>query len=372
MPRSARADAGIRRERHGWRAYAYVNGQTIRRRFPLDTPREQIEAWRLRQRADALITPPPDDAPAPDPGTLESDVVRYLALVAKMPTFDTRKQHLADWVAVLQGHTRPRADVTAIEVAEALAVWQRERHYSASTLNQRRGALSNLYRRLDPSGPNPVRGVPKFREPEPEPRGLPLYIVQAILEQLRPRDVQGRGSAPSRTAAQLLVMATTGFPPATIARLRAEHLALIDQGIVLRPGRRKGRGTASERHPVTTQGAAALKLWAAIGAWSEVPSSTRLIVWRRAVARVRALHPEWPIPEDVVPYDLRHSVGDAVYDATGDLTMVQAVLGHRDIRTSRRYAAAAIQRREVLAVDKVAKAWKRAEAEAMKKAGGKT
>lgn len=353
--------AGIHRDRNGWRVYAYVRGKTLTRRFPIETTLEKMEAWRLRQRADVLVTPEPDPAaPPPTPGTLAADVVRYLRIVHAMPTIKTRTKHLADWVAALGGD-RARESVSTAEVAEILATWQRRPNCSNTQLNHRRGALSNLYRRLDPSGRNPVRGVPKFREPDPQPRGLPLVVVQAILDALSARDVKDRGSAPSRTAAQLRVMATTGMPPSTIARLRPKHLAQLDDGIIVRPGRRKGRGTADSRHSVTPQGAAALKLWAAIGHWAAIPSSTRLIVWRRAVARARAAHPEWHIPDDVVPYDLRHSLGDAVYDATGDLTMVQEVLGHADIRTTRRYAAAAIQRREVVALDKVAAAWREAE-----------
>jgi integrase len=355
-----RLPAGIFRDRRGFRVWAYVRKPAPTKRFPPDTTIERMQAWQLRQRADVLEPPASDSAPAPEPGTLAADVARYLRIVHAMPTIKTRTKHLADWVSALGG-ARTRESVTTAEVAEILATWQRRPNCSNSQLNHRRGALSNLYRRLDPSGRNPVRGVPKFREPDPQPRGLPLVVVQAILDALSARDLKDRGSAPSRTAAQLRVMATTGLPPATIARLQPKHLAQLDDGIIIRPGRRKGRGTADSRHSVTPQGAAALRLWAAVGEWRPVPSSTRLIVWRRAVAKARAAHPDYTIPDDVVPYDLRHSIGDAVYDATGDLTMVQEVLGHADIRTSRRYAAAAIQRREVVALNKVATAWLEAE-----------
>lgn len=350
---------GIRREGRGWRAYVSVRGVLWAKRYPLDTLPETMQLWRaqIRERAARRVKIRPG-SPAKPVG-LSQDVLDYLAILKPraMPTYDTRQQHLEDWIDAL-GASRDRTTVTTAEVASALASWQRDHAYSASTLNHRRHALAHLYRTLDPAAPNPARGVSRYREPQPEPRGLPPRIVAAILDAMAPRDLPERGSAPSRTAAQLRVLATTGIPPASIGRLTAEHLATLDQGCVLVPGRRKGRGTQTSRHALTPEGVSALRLMAAAGAWGPIPSSTRLIVWRRAVARVRAEHPDWRIPAGVRPYDLRHSYAELVYRATHDLALTQGLLGHADQRTTRRYAAGAIPEGESAAASRVSALWR--------------
>lgn len=360
---------GIYWDRDHFRVHAFARGQEKKKRFPADTTTAKMLSWQSRTRAAILeqpepVTPKKDEA---KPATLLEDIEDYLKLVGDMPTLKTRRMHLGQWAAELGGN-RSRNEITPLEISKVLAHWKETRHYANQTLNLRRDALSNLYKRLDPIGTNPVRGVAGYPDRKPEPRGLPLEIVQAILDELQPRDTPRLakglpgGSAPSRTAAVLRVCATTGLPPATIARLTPHHLAQLDKGILLRPGRKKGRGTATSRHKVTPAGVAALRALAAIKAWGPIPSSTRLIVWRRAVAKVRAAHPTWEIPLDVVPTDLRHSIGDAVYEASdGRLEIVQEVLGHADIRTTQRYAAAAIQRKEAATIDQLAEAWKQAE-----------
>lgn len=355
--RTPRADlTGLQPDRGGWRAWVWVHGRNVSRRFPADTHPATMQAWRAAVRAQAVDTRPP--AAAARTG-LAADVARYLRIVARLPTIDTRQQHLEDWVTAL-GARRDRRTVSPAEVAEHLARWQRDRQYAASTLNHRRHALAHLYRTLDPGAPNPARAVPRFREPQPEPRGLPTPVVQAILDALRARSVIGRGSVPSRTAAHLRVLATTGLPPATIGRLTPAHLEDLNTGVVLVPGRLKGKGTLTARHAVMPAGVAALRHFAAIDAWGPVPSSTRLIVWRRAVRRVRQWHPTWVIPADVRPYDLRHSLAELAYRATHDLALVQDIMGHKDQRATRRYAAGAIPEGEAAAIAKVATLWEAA------------
>ena len=123
------------------------------------------------------------------------------------------------------------------------------------------------------------------------------------------------------------------------------------------PGRRKGRGTGSQVRAITPEGRAALERFAAAQAWGRVASSTRLIVWRRAIEKVRAAHPDWPIPPGCRPYDFRHSFGELAYRATHDLALVQGLLGHADQRTTRRYAAGAIPEGEAAAAAKVSALW---------------
>ena len=56
------------------------------------------------------------------------------------------------------------------------------RTHAASTCNHYRQALLSLYQYLDGAdAPNPVRAVPNFASPDPEPRGLTYEMVQGIL-----------------------------------------------------------------------------------------------------------------------------------------------------------------------------------------------
>jgi integrase len=155
-------------------------------------------------------------------------------------------------------------------------------------------------------------------------------------------------------------MAYTGMPPAVIAQLRPEHLVRLKQYEVIMPGRLKGAGTAAQTRAIMPEAKAALERFAAAEAWGRVASSTMHIVWNRAVAKVRTDRPDWPIPEHTRPYDLRHTFGELVYRATHDLALTQGLLGHKDQRTTRRYAAGAIPEGEAAAAVRVGAAWRAA------------
>jgi hypothetical protein len=43
------------------------------------------------------------------------------------------------------------------------------------------------------AAPNPVRDVPKFREPDPLPKGIPYPIVRKLFQQMRDTPRRKRG-----------------------------------------------------------------------------------------------------------------------------------------------------------------------------------
>jgi integrase len=329
---------GIYPTPYGWRAQVSVGGRYYTKRFPLDTPVAEMEAWRLRTRADQLVT----QAEAPEPGTLAADVETYLATRKGMPTLQTRRRMLEAWAAAL-GPDRARTTVTAAEVSAALATFRRKdgQPYGPVSLNHFRTALGHFYQVIDPAAPNPVRLVGRRREPEVAPRGVEPRLVRAILDAM----------PDCRTKAELLVLAYTGFPPAVIAALTPESLTRARS--VVAPGRQKGAGTGEQRRALTDQGRQALAYFARMSAWGGVSSATRCIVFHRALAKVRAAHPKWIIPADLRPYDLRHGFGCAAYEATHDLHLVQGLMGHKDARTTRRYIQGVIPQGEAAAARKL-------------------
>ena len=339
---------GIARDRHGWRVYVRVRGELRTKRFPADATLQAMQIWRLQQQ-----DVKPNATPKPEPNTMGADVVVYLTLKKGMPTYDTRAAMMQDWAAAL-GPTRERAKVTSLEIAQTLAGWQETFAYAPSSLNHYRSALSDFYTRLDPAAPNPVKGVPKFREPEPAPRGVSYRLIRAVLA-ATPRwrlGKDGRRLGLSATRAVLSVLAYTGMPPAVIRALKPEHVLWDEQAVVM-PARRKGRGTSIQRRALTRQGVAALRRFAAAGAWGGVASSTMTIVFHRAVARVRLAHPDWAIPADLRAYDFRHSYAEAVYRATSSVAITAGLLGHLDERTTRRYIGGAVNDVERAAVEAV-------------------
>ena len=338
MPRPPRLPPHTRQERGGLRTYLRVGGVLHTHRWAADEDHETILRWIQRTRATTFLRV----LERPGRGTLADDAQRYLALVATMPTIATRTTQITLWAQAL-GANRDRRDVTADEISAQLLAWQREHHWAAGTVNRHRTALAHFYRVLDgPDGRNPVRSVPKLREPPPQPRGLSYDVVQAILDALPGRTTGKATTAPSKAAATLRVMASVGLTPAQIRQLAPEHLDLPQKRLVM-PGRQKGAGTPPRRRALTDQGVAALKQFAAAKAWGGVASSTMLIVFRRAVKAVRRTHRRWAIPPDVRPYDLRHSFAELVYRTTRSLGVTAGLLGHLDEKTTKRYIGGAVE-----------------------------
>src|SRR5579862_6913249 len=84
---------GIRRKGPGWRADIRVNGTLLTKQFPLDTPIEQMRAWRDAQVANIPTVP--------TSGSFAADIQTYLARVQSMPSYDQRAAHLELWAQAL-------------------------------------------------------------------------------------------------------------------------------------------------------------------------------------------------------------------------------------------------------------------------------
>lgn len=341
---------GITRDRRGYRVYVRVRGQLRTRRYPAETSLHTMLTWRLQQQAPPETTA----APAPEPNTFAADVAIYLELKKGMTTYQTREAMMADWSAAL-GPTRDRRCVTSLDVARVLAGWHAAHDYAPSSLNHYRSALSDFYTRLDPTLPNPVKGVPKFREPKLAPRGLDPKVVSALFDAMPDRDEDGHTTAPSKARAMMEVLYTTGLTPMQIRQLTPESVD-VPRRRVLSPGRDKGEGTVARWKPLTTQGVAALKRFTEAGAWGGVHRVTLLYVFRRAAAVVRATHPTWSLPAEASPYWLRHAIGTTRLAATNDLYQTQLFMGHADPRTTLRYVGGAVGNVERHAVSVVGRA----------------
>jgi site-specific recombinase XerC len=316
----------VYRDALGIAATVKVNGRQREKRFKATAKPEEITAWQRRMRAKIELG---QDAPAPTERTLAEDIDAYLALFSEGRSADDVTMLLGHWKATALAD-RPRSALTAGDVAAQMLAWHRD-GAAAQTVNHRRRALVGLYKTLGgPQGANPAREAAKLRTPHRAPRGLPWPIVTAILAELDTR------AGYDKTKARLMVMATTGWPHAVIARLerRDLHLAGPTPHVLIRP-RQKGAGVPARAIPVSPAAVAALKAFAAAKAFGDFSRSSLYKTFKRAAKKAKA-------PKDARPYDLRHTMAVQLYTATRDLRAVKELMLHASLATTAQYAEQAV------------------------------
>jgi hypothetical protein len=141
---SGSIEASVRVTVHGERLCRY-------KRYPKGTELKQIRPWQREtaQELRKLKGPASVD-------TIAADVERYLPLVREeLASFSDRERHLRAWIPVV-GHLKADAlETSAIDTQ--LRKWRNIDRLSASTVNQRRDALSDLFVKLYPTLTNPVK-----------------------------------------------------------------------------------------------------------------------------------------------------------------------------------------------------------------------
>ena len=296
--------------------------------FPPGTSLLLIREWRDTQRATAQVIPRRKPASG-----FKADAETYLRAVKGMASYQDRARDIQAWVAVF-GQT-PRRQITAAAIQAQLAMWD----LSASSLNHRRTALMHLWRVLDgKTAANPVRDVPKRREPEATARGLSYAVIEAIFAAM----------PDSATKARLKVIAYTGIPHASLGRISRLDVSLEARTVYV-PGREKGKGTRGRRLPLTDQGVEAFKAlirWDAFGKFSHSSMYKSFKLARDRVGVDGCL-------KQVSPYWLRHSFASHVYAVTGDIRATQVLLGHSTQALTNRYTLAAVDARLVEAINRV-------------------
>jgi integrase len=342
MPRRGkrvRLAKGIFADASGITARVEVAKQRDEERYALGTPLDVMKAWQerrkpeLRQQAKRRETAP---------GTFAADAERYLAAVAGMPSYRWRKDDIELWKEKF-GHRR-RDTIQQPEIAAVLHAWftqprsaKDKRPYGASTVNHRRTAILHLYATLDgPDAPNPVRGIKKFREPDPKPKGYSYATIRKVLAAV----------GGEKTRARLAVMAYTGLPPVQIMRVEPEHVDWRARKVWVQ-GRRKGHGTQGRLYPLTPEGLKAFRALERAKAWGRYSTSSARRDFRAACEAVGATIG--------TPYDLRHSFATEVYKKSEERAAME-FLDHRDARTTKRYTMGGVSTHIRAALPKLAAA----------------
>ena len=323
----------------GYRASVRIHGVLYQKRFPADTPIQEIRTWLLRHR---LKHGRPTVRRT---GRFVDDARVYLQTVTAMPTYAQRAQHIEEWIAAF-GPLR-RAAITSDMITAQLHAWRTTPRtvarghtpdaitvtLSPAAVNKRRSALMHMYTTLDgKSEPNPVKDTPKFAEPAPAPRALPYQALRAIFAAM----------PDSATKARLMLLAYTGIPPAEIAQLTAADVDLAGARLAV-PGRKKGRGTDGRVVPLTPDGVRAVKAMMRHQAWGTFSRTVLRRVFLRALKAAN-------VPGHWRPYDLRHTFGTEVYRRSGDIRATQLLLGQSTPQLTHRYTVAAEDPRVAAAV----------------------
>jgi integrase len=340
---------GVRRRGAGWQTRVKVRGEESWEQWPLDTPLSELLDWIKDEKARLRTTLPKVQA-----GTFAADARKYLARpdVKALPTFAERTQHITEWVTAFG--SRRRRKITPDLIAAQRDRWladTEEGRYAPASVNKRLRALSNLWTLLDGRrAPNPVLEVSECEEPDPEARGLPYEVIEAILAAI-PDTAIGRKKdgtrttgknvpRPSKTKARLRVIAYTGLAHAQLKQLDREDVDL-ETGTIRLVARRKGRKLrrAQDRPipqllPLLPQAIEAFKTFDRLGCWGPFSNSSMWKAFRRACRTLNIT--------GLRPYDFRHSFATAVYAETRDLRVTGKFVGHRSERTTKRYTIAAV------------------------------
>jgi integrase len=334
--------------------------------FPLGTDVTTIVAWQLGERRDLLLTRPA----AAIRGTLAADVPIYLATLPEGRYKVDSEDLLAHWIAADVGRL-PRESITRLDVIAQISKWS-DAGAAVGTCNRRLSRLRKLYHALDgPTVPNPTDAIKFQREPTGEARDIPIRIVKLILDSLPDQGRADRGGTRpdvSKTKLRLTVMAWTGIPAASLARVRPRDLDFKGARIYLRP-RRKGKGADGVWIALLPPAVDALRAFVDAGLCGQPWSNSSMRkTWHVGIARATKKADElaektgdrsWrdelaALPPRCKPYDLRHSFASEIYRVTGDIRAVSECLQHADLETTKRYTKGAVSERVTAAIAKAA------------------
>jgi integrase len=190
------------------------------------------------------------------------------------------------------------------------------------TIVNRESALRRLWHQLDgrkASTPfDDLSAIASHRTPIVV---IPPALVLRVYAVLTTWRREGRrGLHDSKTRARFMVYASTGRRPSEIAR--AQFTDVDFQRGIWYP--RDGKGGFSPGIYLNADMLAAWSLFAGANAWGRFRNFTPIL--RKA---------GWP--DDVRPYNLRHTVGITMSEAGVDLADVGPHLGHKRLETTRRH-----------------------------------
>lgn len=310
--RRTRIAEGVYTDQYGLSAVVKCGGVQREKRFPPDTPLDELKSWRIQTRAEL------DDArdermPAATRGTLTADILRFLKTKQHLSSYLSNRCHLTAWCA--RFGDRRRRSLKRDELDQQIQAWQVE-GFAPNTIRQRCFLLRACWRFCDGRRARcPVDDVQIPRMPAPRPVAVPITTIQKVARRLKAAGLE-------QDFARFLVRATTGQRPSQIMRTEPGDLDWKRKLWNVRPA----KGGNAIPIPLNPDMLAAWKAFAAAKAWGRFDTTT--------AAQVLRAH-GWPV--DVRPYDMRHTFAIDLLLAGVGLDDVQGLLGHRSISTTRKF-----------------------------------
>lgn len=313
---------GIYRDDKRHYATVHVRGAGFREaRFALAESLEVIQGWRQRTRAQLLDVAERGAVS----GTFAHDAQRYLnAFTKHLASAKDRKLEIGAWVKVFGN--RPRGTIRPADVARVRSQWLQE-DYSPKTINNRTDSLRHLYRSLDGRKAwTPCDDLQKLhvhKQPMQFVTNETILAVDQKLQELEARAHHATDSLHSaKVRARFRVLVSTGRRPSELMRTEPGDVDLARRIWIPRDG----KGGFSPGIYLNDDMRAAWELFIAAEAWGRYNTGRQGQALRRA---------GWP--EDVRPYQARHTLGITLSEGGADLSDVMTMMGHKQIATTRRH-----------------------------------
>lgn len=345
------------------RAYVRVGIVYREHTFEADaTTVSQIVAWRAAQKAELKRAQPKAER-----GAFDADLEKYLDSPRRQMQagFPAKRSELRAWLKELA--STPRVRVTPKMAEEIRDRWIAAK-VSPKTINHRVRTARQMWRDLDGENcPTPFDDlfkdrltvetvIPTFIEPKmlrDVMRDLPTPKPARLVRRKRDGAMVPAGNrAPDLDLAALdqarcAVLATTGVRPAQLKRAEIKDINLDNRLWLVRPA--KGGNPI----PIVLNDDmrdALKRLLELGGVGSELITPKRGKPRRRGdfdsssyAKRLRRAG----FPEDVKPYNMKHTVGMTLADAGIDMELIADTFGHQDTRTARIYTGIRTKRLKV-------------------------
>jgi integrase len=315
MPRTSKRQTlarGIYLDGNTLELRATANGVTVIERLPGDTDLKEA----IRKRAQ-LLARNRTERPRPKSHTLDTDVPRYLKLQRHLTNYTTLKGMLARWLRLYPG--MPRHRITAEHVLAARNVWLDE-GAAPKSINDRVAVLRHLYHLLDGKrAPTPCDDVVPLPRPRTPIQRVPDALILRVDAELQRREARATYRLRfdgAKTRARFRVLVSTGRRPSELMRAQKTDVDLEARVWVVRDG----KGGWSPGLYLNDDMLAAWTLFIEADAWGKFNHGNYARVIRSA---------GWP--QDVRPYQARHTTWITAVERGADMADVQQAAGHRNI-----------------------------------------
>lgn len=329
--RRKRIGTGIYRDAAGIAICVSVNGHRLERRYPPTTPIDTIKEARKRLRRELEQSTPPPAAR----GSFTAEADRYLSHAAHLAAWKARRSEIRAWIALLG--RRPRATITRADILAARSEWSAA-GVNPKTINNRLIALRAMYHALDgDDAASPADRIKPLPTRTPPAHSISADLIGQVYQNLsaaidhathQPRRSHHRTDRPrlarlKQVRARLRILAVSGVRPSELMRAQPEDFDLDQATWTTRDG--KG-GHRPQGIPITPAVDAAIRELLEADALGPFDTGAHAQTLRRF---------GWPA--HIRPYNLRHSLSQALSTAGADIREAADLLGHRRLETHRRH-----------------------------------